>query len=176
LRADTVRVLRHLGCTALMVTHDAEEAMFMADRIALMRDGQIEQIGTPGELYHHPATPFAAAFFGEVNRFSAVVRDGECWTPAGMIEAPGLPTGTTVEVIVRPDHLKVELGPATCGRCNGGSIALRRPLGRSTLYQVAVDGGQVHLTARVPERDELAEGDHVNVSVSAGEALVFARA
>jgi iron(III) transport system ATP-binding protein len=175
LRAEMVQVLRRLNCTAILVTHDAEEAMFMADRIALMRDGLVEQIGTPAELYHQPATPFAATFFGEVNRFNAIVQKGECWTPAGMVETPGLACGTAVDVIVRPEQLQVELGAATCGRCNGGSVALRRPLGRSTLYQVAVDGGDLQLTARVPQHDELVEGDLVNVSVQAGGAMVFAR-
>jgi iron(III) transport system ATP-binding protein len=175
LRADTLRVLRRAGCTAVMVTHDAEEAMFMADRIALMREGLIEQIGTPAELYREPATPFAATFFGEANTFASVVRNGECWTPAGMVEAPGIACGTSVEVIVRPDQLKVERGTATCGRCNSGSVKIRRMLGQSTLYQVAVDEGQVELTARAVQPSELSVGDRVIVSVPEGAALVFAR-
>ncbi|HKK28963.1 MAG TPA: ABC transporter ATP-binding protein [Alphaproteobacteria bacterium] len=173
LRADTVQVLRRAGCTVILVTHDAEEAMFMADRIALMRDGEIEQIGTPTELYSKPATAFAAAFFGEVNRFHAVVQNGECWTPAGMIETPDLPCGTPVEIVVRPEQIHIESGPATCGRCNAGSVALRRSLGRSTLYQVSVDGGGVQLTARTPQQEALAEGDEVNVSISPGGAMIF---
>ncbi len=175
LRAETVQVLHRNNCTAVLVTHDAEEAMFMADRIALMHDGRIEQIGAPADLYNHPASPFVAAFFGEVNRFASVVVDDECWTPAGVIEAPDLPSGTPVDIIVRPEQLLVEYGPATCGRCNAGSVVLRRPLGRSTLYQVSVDDGQVQLTARGAQHDSLAEGDDVNVSVEPGCAMVFAR-
>lgn len=174
LRAEMVQILRRVGCTAILVTHDAEEAMFMADRIVLLRDGVIEQVGAPDELYHHPKTAFVAAFFGEVNRFSAVVRKGECWTPAGLIETPDIPCGTLVEVVVRPEDLMVESGPATCGRCNGGSIALRRPLGQSTLYQVAVDDDQRQITARAPQQHRLAEGETVNVSVTPGHAMVFA--
>ncbi len=175
LRAETVQVLRRAGCTAILVTHDPEEAMFMADRIALMKDGIIEQLGTPADLYNFPVSPFVAAFFGEVNSFPAVVANGECWTPAGMVETPDLPCGTPVEIVVRPEQLQVELGAATCGRCNGGSVALRRPLGRSTLYRVSVDGGEVHLTARATQHADLAEGDEVNVSVAPGCAMVFAR-
>ena len=176
LRADTVHALRRAGCSAVMVTHDPEEAMFMADRVALMKDGRIEQVGTPAELYNHPASPFVAAFFGEVNRFATVVQNGECWTPAGVVETPGLPSGTPVEIIVRPEELEVKYGPGFCGRCNNGSIALRRSLGRSTLYRLSVDDGAVQLTARGSQHDSLAEGDEVNVSVPPGAAMVFARA
>ena len=176
LRADTVQALRRAGCSAVMVTHDPEEAMFMADRVALMRDGLIEQIGTPAELYDSPASPFVASFFGEVNRFAAVVQNGECWTPAGVVETPDLPAGTPVEIVVRPEELEVKFGPGFCGRCNNGSVALRRSLGRSTFYRLSVNDGAVHLTARAAQHDNLAEGDEVNVSVPPGAAMVFARA
>jgi iron(III) transport system ATP-binding protein len=176
LRAETVRVLKNTGTTAIMVTHDAEEAMFMADRIALLNDGVIEQVGTPAELYQHPRTPFVASFFGEVNQFTATVRDGTCWTPAGLVETPDLPSGTSVEVLVRPDQLHVARGPAGCGRCNGGTVALKRPLGRSTLYQLEVDGFTLPLTARAGQDGPLDEGDQVNVSIPAGAALVFPKA
>lgn len=175
LRAETVRVLKHTGTTAIMVTHDAEEAMFMADRIALLNDGVIEQVGTPAELYRHPRTPFVAGVFGEVNRFGAVVQDGACWTPAGLVETPNLPCGTAVEVLVRPDQLHVAPGPGGCGRCNGGTVVLRRPLGRSTLYQLDVNGSPLPLTARAGDGDSLAEGDQINVSIPNGAALVFPR-
>lgn len=173
LRAETVRVLKNTGTTAIMVTHDAEEAMFMADRIALLNDGTVEQVGTPAELYEHPCTPFVAGFFGEVNRFGAVVEHGTCWTPAGLVETPGLACGTSVEVLVRPDRLNVAVGPAGCGRCNGGRIVLKRTLGRSTLYQLDVEGFALPLTARGDSG--LAEGDQVNVSIPEGAALVFPR-
>ena len=173
LRAETVRVLKRTGTTAIMVTHDAEEAMYMADRIALMKDGLVEQIGTPADLYHHPQTPFAASFFGEVNRFAAIVQDGSCWTPAGLIETPSIASGTPVEILVRPDQLHIERGPADCGRCNGGTVALKRPLGRSVLFQLSVDGADAPLTARGPDGSALDEGDVVNVSVRDGKAMVF---
>ena len=176
LRAETVQVLRRAGCTAVLVTHDPEEAMFMADRIAVMNEGRIEQIGTPAELYQHPASPFVAAFFGEVNRFSAIVKDGGCWTPAGLVETPDLPSGTPVEIVVRPEELEVKYGPGFCVRCSNGSVALRRSLGRATLYQVSIDDGAHQLTARASRNAELDEGDQVNVSIPPGKAMVFARA
>ncbi|MDX1709914.1 MAG: ABC transporter ATP-binding protein, partial [Rhodovibrionaceae bacterium] len=75
-RDQTLHVLTQSGATTLMVTHDPEEAMFMADRIALMRGGRLEQVGAPTELYFTPRTAFVAGFFGDINRIESVARDG----------------------------------------------------------------------------------------------------
>ena len=75
-RADTLQILRESRATAIVVTHDAEEAMRMADRIALLRDGRLVQVGTPDLLYRQPKDLFAAAFFSEINQFDGRVRDG----------------------------------------------------------------------------------------------------
>ncbi|MCV3773670.1 ABC transporter ATP-binding protein [Enterobacter sp. RD4-1-1] len=77
LREDIGSLLEQLGITAVYVTHDQQEAMALGDRIAVMRHGRIEQIGTPREIYHHPATPFVADFVGSVNRLS--LPDGDLW-------------------------------------------------------------------------------------------------
>ena len=175
LRAETARILRKVGCTVVMVTHDGEEAMFMADRIVLMNNGNIEQIGSPADLYHRPATAYAASFLGEVNRFDAVVHGGECWTPAGMIATPGHSDGTSVDIVVRPEDLKIERGPATCGRCSAGAVSVRRSLGQSALLQVDIEDTDLNVTARTGLHSPLVEGDVVNVSVTDGGAMVFAR-
>ena len=92
-RDDTLHVLQTSGIPALVVTHDAEEAMFMADRIALMREGRVVQVGTPEQLYLHPCEPFVATFLGEVNRMPALVRDGRAETAIGAVPARDLPDG-----------------------------------------------------------------------------------
>src|SRR3546814_7698994 len=68
-----------------MVTHDPEEAMFMADRIALMRAGRIVQLGTPANLYYQPSEAFVASFFGEINSLEGIVEAGEVATPFGTV-------------------------------------------------------------------------------------------
>src|SRR5690606_35736802 len=83
IRADTLTILRETRATAIVVTHDAEEAMRMADRIALLRDGLLVQVGTADELYRNPCDLFTAAFFSEINEFSAIVRNGGVETPLG---------------------------------------------------------------------------------------------
>src|SRR3546814_3334744 len=82
-RDDTLHVLKRSGTTTLMVTHDPEEAMFMADRIALMRAGRIVQLGTPANLYYQPSEAFVASFFGEINSLEGIVEAGEVATPFG---------------------------------------------------------------------------------------------
>jgi iron(III) transport system ATP-binding protein len=84
-RDETLHVLKDSGTATLLVTHDPEEAMFMADRIAVMRAGRMEQLGQPADLYCQPANAFVAAFFGDVNRLDGTVRDGRVQTPFGAV-------------------------------------------------------------------------------------------
>ncbi len=104
-----VRTLQErLGVTTIMVTHDQEEALTMADRIVVMNHGEIEQIGTPDEIYRDPRTLFVADFIGEMNRLDAVVRDSTHVEVAGAVLACAehrLTPGTPAVVAVRPEDL-----------------------------------------------------------------------
>lgn len=155
-RDETLHVLKDTGVATVMVTHDPEEAMFMADCIALMNGGRIVQMGSPVELYCYPKTAFAARFFGEVNEFRWKVRGGSLDTPLGRIDAGNLGDGTEAVVMVRPEALKLTAivdgsSPAVVGR-----VLASRMLGRSSLVHLSVEtpeGGQgLHLHARVPGR------------------------
>ena len=84
LRHEIKELQRKLGVTTIMVTHDQEEALSMADRIVVMNHGVIEQVGTPTEIYRHPKTLFVADFIGETNQFPARVADGESVSPRAM--------------------------------------------------------------------------------------------
>jgi iron(III) transport system ATP-binding protein len=164
-RDDTLHVLQTAGIATLIVTHDAEEAMFMADRIALMNFGRIEQLGTPAELYLSPRNRFVATFLGEVNRLPARLSNGQAQTPIGPVEltnsrpAPeGLAEGDAAEVLLRPEGLRVtnpERGtPAEVEAC--------RLLGATTLVHLAVpdgQGGLLHLHARLPPGIWLSRGE-----------------
>src|SRR3546814_16214331 len=88
-----------------MVTHDPEEAMFMADRIALMRAGRIVQLGTPANLYYQPSEAFVASFFGEIHSLEGIVEAGEVATPFGTVAADGLPDGAAGQELIRPEAL-----------------------------------------------------------------------
>jgi iron(III) transport system ATP-binding protein len=111
LRHEIKQLQRRLGVTTIMVTHDQEEALTMADRIVVMNRGAIEQVGSPLEIYREPASPFVADFIGEMNFVAAtVVRDG--LVRLGGVElacdADGLAPGTEVTLAIRPEDIVVE--------------------------------------------------------------------
>jgi len=114
LRHEIKQLQRRLGVTTIMVTHDQEEALTMADRIVVMNHGAIEQIGAPLEIYREPASPFVADFIGVMNFVAAtVVRDGVVRLGATELacEADGLPPGTEVTLAVRPEDLLIQEAP-----------------------------------------------------------------
>lgn len=180
IRDDALHVLKSSGTATLMVTHDPEEAMFMADRLAVMRAGRIEQQGSPVEVYSRPATAFVTAFFGQVNEFDGIVVAGAVATPLGGLEAPGLADGTAVNVLVRPEALR--LGIPSGGAVNARVMASRL-LGRSSWIHLSLlqptggpqegQAGHLHVHARVPGRYLPAEGEVVGIALERSQAFVF---
>ena len=100
--------------TTLFVTHDQEEALEVADRVAILREGNIEQIGTPAEIYDHPATPFVYDFLGHVNAFSSTVREGSVQIGKKKFDAPAVSgeTETPAVAFVRPHDIRVSREPS----------------------------------------------------------------
>ena len=168
-RDETLAVLRETRATAVVVTHDPEEAMRMGDRIALMRAGRLVQVGTAHELYHAPAGLFAARFFSEINVVEATAGAGEVESPFGRHPVAGAAPGDIVEICLRPEALT--LLPA--GEGIAGRIVSHRFLGEVDLYEVAVQGLDHTLKARVRGRPELKPGCDVGVAVETSGVLVF---
>ncbi|MCO6416785.1 ABC transporter ATP-binding protein [Siccirubricoccus sp. KC 17139] len=176
-RDDTLHVLQSAGIPALIVTHDAEEAMFLADRIALMRAGEVVQVGTPEELYLHPAEPFVATFLGEVNRVPARVREDWAESPIGRLPARLKPKGPA-EILLRPEGLLVLPDGPGEGQGEGvpAEVEACRLLGATTLVHLAVAdgaGGVLHLHARLPPGLALHRGQKVRVRMDPERAFVF---
>jgi putative spermidine/putrescine transport system ATP-binding protein len=104
-------LLEEIDVTSLYVTHDQAEAMVMCDRIAVMNEGRIEQVGTPAEIYESPANAFVADFVGTSNRLAATVRDGTLDLGHAALDAPaGAPEGE-VTVVARPEAFTLDGGP-----------------------------------------------------------------
>lgn len=113
-RADVQAVLRSRGTTAVLVTHDQDEALSVADQVAVVHAGRIDQCGTPQELYDHPSNPTLARFLGDANVVAATIQGDRVATPFGPLPwrvGPGMrvPQGA-VTALVRPEQLRVETG------------------------------------------------------------------
>lgn len=149
----------------------------MADRIALMRAGRIAQVGPPAELYFNPHDAFVAAFFGDLNRFAGTVRDGRVETPLGTVPADGLADGTAVEVLIRPEALRLHPTADKSGR--DGAVArvmAARMLGRSSLIHLSVPqaaGGELHLHARIPGRFLPQDEQLLEIQLDRSQTFVF---
>jgi iron(III) transport system ATP-binding protein len=175
-RDQTLHVLKESGAATLMVTHDPEEAMFMADRIALMRAGRIAQVGPPAELYFNPRNAFVAAFFGDLNRFAGTVRDGRVDTPLGTVAADGLAEGAAVEVLIRPEALRLHPATAHDGEGAVARVMAARMLGRSSLIHLSVPqpaGGELHLHARIPGRFLPQDEQLLEIHLDRSQTFVF---
>mgnify|MGYP005838215027 CR=1 FL=1 len=108
LRESARLALKQSGATTIMVTHDPEEALDMADRIAVMDEGTILQCAAPYELYTAPASALVAGLFGEAQVFAATVRDGAARFPYGSVPASGFDDGARVDLVIRPQTIGLE--------------------------------------------------------------------
>jgi putative spermidine/putrescine transport system ATP-binding protein len=138
---EQIRALQQrLGTTTLFVTHDQEEALSMSDRVGVMKDGKLEQIATPSELYSEPATAFVAEFVGTMNRIPGRLDGtGDRVSAVGqtvpVIGGAADALAGDVDVLVRPEGLNIAAGP------NGnGIVADRTFLGSTTRISVLLDG------------------------------------
>ncbi len=108
IRDETLAVLKEEGTAVLLVTHEPEEAMRMADEIALMRHGKIVQQGAPYNIYNAPVDRKAAAFFSDINVFRSPVNGLLADTAFGQFMAPAVPDGAEVDIVIRPQHIKID--------------------------------------------------------------------
>jgi len=162
MRTEIKALHQRLKTTTVYVTHDQVEAMTMADRIVVMHDGNVEQIGTPLELYDHPVNTFVAGFIGSpaMNFLKGALRrdNGSAWVETAGARLP-LPSGAAgkegqpVIYGVRPEHL------ALTGEGLSGTIMVVEPTGAETLVLVDVPGGQ--LTATFTERHMFKPGERI---------------
>jgi iron(III) transport system ATP-binding protein len=164
LREEVSSVLRPLGVTAILVTHDREEAFSLADRVALMRDGAIVQVGLPEELYFAPASRWAAEFVGACNVLPGIVEQAGVRTPVGVFPANG--AAGSVEVLVRPELVSLEPDPD--GR---GEVVAREFRGHDVFYRVLLDG--VEVVSQRPSNELVPLGAKVSVSLHDGRVAVL---
>ena len=144
-RDETLAILRETHATSVVVTHDAEEAMRIADRIALLREGRLVQVGSAEDLYYRPCDLFTAAFFSELNVFDGVSASGTMDTPFGAVDAEHTESGRNYVVAVRQPSVEVmEQGGPTPAR-----IVSRRFLGVEEQIGLSIAGTKQVVHARM---------------------------
>ena len=158
LRDEALAVLKEEGAGVLLVTHEPHEAMRMADEIALMRDGRIVQRGAPYNIYNAPMDKEAASFFSDINVIEGLVSGALTDTPFGQFLAPGVPDGTQVDIVIRPQHLKIDFDRAgrgpnptpSDGTPARGVVQRSRFMGNESLVEFKMDFDGSVLHAAVP--------------------------
>ena len=160
-RRELKRAIRKVGITTLFVTHEQEEAFELGDRVAVLHQGRLEQLGTPEELFERPATRFVATFVGRssvvpvVWKGGARIPGGPVWpaTPGG-----GLVEGADADLVVRPEGLAFAASPGPLAL--EGQVVERRYAGRAAYFLVATAAGELEVLAAP---DAAREGDRVHV-------------
>ena len=184
-RDETLHLLKRSGASTLLVTHDPEEAMFMADRLAIMRAGALLQIGPPVELYRHPNSPFVAGFLGEINEFVSRIEAGAVRSPFGPLQPDerlnGAPDGTKVLVLIRTEAVltapKPESPEARRHPDSTATVMAARVLGRSSLVHLSVPdghGGSLHMHARLPGISPPQEAQQIPIWIDHAQVFTFA--
>ncbi|HWN20733.1 MAG TPA: ABC transporter ATP-binding protein [Gaiellaceae bacterium] len=167
MRDELAQILRSIGVTVVLVTHDREEAFSLADRIALMRDGSIVQAGPPEELYLEPANRWAAEFVG-VGNFLPGQIDGELVeTLLGAFPVTNRNGARVVEALIRPEQLELELDPH--GR---GEVVGREFRGHDVFYRIAVGGTLLY--SQRPSTEIVPLGARVSLRPHARRVPVYA--
>jgi iron(III) transport system ATP-binding protein len=171
-REEVRQILRDAGATAVLVTHDQEEALSIADRVAVMLDGGIAQVGPPEEIYHRPATRTIADFIGDVQFLPGAASGRRARTALGEIPLHG-PFEGPVDVMLRPEMLR--LAPLSEGVDDAvaATIVSRAFFGHDQLLTLRLDSGPV-VKARLGAYGGFRPGDRVSISVRGG-ALAFPR-
>ncbi|MEO1681517.1 MAG: ABC transporter ATP-binding protein [Pseudomonadota bacterium] len=157
-RDTTLSLLKEEGTAVLLVTHEPDEAMRMADEIALMRAGRIVQRGNPYNIYNAPVDLAAAAFFSDVNVVRGISNGALTETPFGQFLTPGLDDGAAVDIVIRPQHLRIDFdregrGPrptASDGVAARARVTRARFMGRESLVEFVCEGDGTRLKATVP--------------------------
>jgi iron(III) transport system ATP-binding protein len=182
MRFELKRLQHELGITAIFVTHDQAEALVLSDAIAVMREGRMEQVGAPREIYEQPASRFVADFVGAANLIEGKVErrdpDGRyaVLAAAGTLRATSVGIhvpGAEVTIVVRPEHIRIERDGRSTAAANGwrGVVAAQAFLGDAVEHVVRVGG--LELRARGNPELAIAPGVDVALSFVEGSCLLI---
>ncbi|SEH11631.1 iron(III) transport system ATP-binding protein [Natronorubrum sediminis] len=175
MREEVRRIIKEAGVTAVSVTHDQEEALSISDRVAVMNDGDVEQIDTPQQVFQQPESRFVAGFLGHASFLSGDVHGDSVDTALGRVlrdDVNGLAEqydSTSIDLLVRPDD--VTAFPASGSEANG-HVVYRRYLGPTVLYRVELDSGET-IECMHNHSDRIVLDERVAVRVTADHELAW---
>ena len=175
MRSEIRRIQQESGCTSILVTHDQVEAMSMCDRIALMNEGKIQQIGSPDDMYHRPENKFIAGFIGNppISFADGKVEDGSFVSQGLRFELPdrikgaSVTAGRNITVGVRPEYLQPDFATPI-----EGEITFVESQGREILYDLTLAGGQVFRSIQTSEQ-VCKLGDRIRWGIDADSVFFF---
>jgi putative spermidine/putrescine transport system ATP-binding protein len=169
LRIELDRLLRELRITTIYVTHDQAEAMALGDRIAVMTQGSIAQIGTPGEIYFEPANRFVAQFIGAANILEGPIEDGSLRLPGGSIKISNSPSAAVAIAMLRPEDIDIVNHDTAAWK---GRVETAHFLG-NRLRLTITEAATVPITVEASNRLDVRSGDQVGLAVAAQAVRVL---
>ncbi len=174
MREEVRRILKDAGVTTVSVTHDQEEALSLSDRVAVMQNGHVEQVGRPESVFEHPESRFVASFLGKASFLSGTIDGGRLETPIGTYSTDILKglteeyDGASVDILVRPDDLRAELD----SQDNNGQIVHRQYNGPSFVYRVELSNGDV-VHCEHNHAEDITLDEPVRVDLDADHSLAW---
>jgi multiple sugar transport system ATP-binding protein len=180
-RVEIAKLHSQLNATMIYVTHDQVEAMTLADKIVVLRDGRVEQVGAPLQLYHHPANRFVAGFIGspQMNFLAARLQSSAPFAEVRLsggetqqvaVDTSGLATGAAVTCGIRPEHVElVRSGDAALG----ATVEIREMLGDHSLVFLRIPGSDELITAKLAPGAEPAAGERVGIRLPPAHCHLF---
>ena len=175
---DTLHLINSLESSAIVVTHNAEEAMFLSDAILVMEKGKLIQIGTPHDIYFKPSNLYVASLFGETNIFQSKVEDNTCLTPLGRIKTSNLSNNQDVDVVVRPEAIKLNLEKSPLLNPNSGVVVDSKFLGNSAIIHMTVNdekNNKHHIHSKVMGNFLPPAASSVSVTLDEDHVFIFPR-
>ncbi|HWP57459.1 MAG TPA: ABC transporter ATP-binding protein [Candidatus Acidoferrales bacterium] len=165
MRVELKKITRAIGVTTLYVTHDQAEALSLGDKVCVMNDGEILQVGRPREVYAHPKSLFVAQFVGEMNLIKGTVKDrGVVHSPLGKIHCRlphDIPSGREVTLAIRPEHVGLLERDEQSSNSLRGQVVTKNYLGDAALLEIEANG--VVLIVKLPGDTDLQVGQQASV-------------
>ena len=167
-REEIRQILKRAGTTAIFVTHDQQEALALADRLVILNKGRFEQIGSPEDVYHRPATRFVANFMGQANFIPGEVGPDGISTELGRWPAPPrLAGGAEVDVMLRPHDISLSADVSA-----PSVVSARQFLGEENLYSIELSSGR-HIRSTMPSHAVFNPGERVKITINRQQGVIF---